>query len=123
MTEEIAESFKGCLAYWLDCLLGNRTMVSSFEGRTMGQVADRIERKLRMAFQPESLDVIDETNQHHGHAGWRESGETHFRVEIIASAFAGKSRVERQRAVYEVLAEELAGPVHALALTANAPAT
>ncbi len=89
----------------------------------MGQVADRIERKLRMAFQPESLDVIDETNQHHGHAGWRESGETHFRVEIIASAFAGKSRVERQRAVYEVLAEELAGPVHALALTANAPAT
>ena len=57
----------------------------------MGQVADRIERKLRMAFQPESLAVIDETNQHHGHAGWRESGETHFRVEIVAEAFAGKS--------------------------------
>jgi BolA protein len=87
----------------------------------MGQVADRIERKLRMAFQPDSLAVIDETNQHHGHAGWRESGETHFRVEIIAKAFTGKSRVERQRAVYQVLAEELAGPVHALALTANAP--
>jgi len=87
----------------------------------MGQVAERIERKLRMAFQPETLSVIDETNQHHGHAGWRESGETHFRVEITALAFAGKSRVERQRAVYQVLAEELAGPVHALALTANAP--
>jgi BolA protein len=87
----------------------------------MGQVADRIERKLRMAFQPESLAVIDESNQHHGHAGWRESGETHFRVEITAQAFAGKSRVERQRAVYQVLSEELAGPVHALALTASAP--
>jgi BolA family transcriptional regulator, general stress-responsive regulator len=87
----------------------------------MGQVADRIERKLRMAFQPETLAVIDESNLHHGHAGWRESGETHFRVEIVAGSFAGKSRVERQRAVYQVLAEELAGPVHALALTANAP--
>ena len=87
----------------------------------MGQVAERIERKLRMAFQPETLNVIDETNQHHGHAGWRESGETHFRVEITAAAFTGKSRVERQRAVYDVLAEELAGPVHALALSANAP--
>ena len=87
----------------------------------MGQVADRIERKLRSAFQPEQLAVIDETNQHHGHAGWRESGETHFRVEITAAAFVGKSRVDRQRAVYQVLAEELAGPVHALALSANAP--
>jgi BolA family transcriptional regulator, general stress-responsive regulator len=87
----------------------------------MGQVADRIERKLRSAFQPEQLAVIDETNQHHGHAGWRESGETHFRVEIVAQAFTGQSRVDRQRAVYQVLAEELAGPVHALALTANAP--
>jgi BolA protein len=87
----------------------------------MGQVAERIERKLRMAFQPETLSVIDESNQHHGHAGWRESGETHFRVEIAAAAFAGKSRVERQRAVYQVLAEELAGPVHALALTASEP--
>ena len=73
----------------------------------MGQVSERIERKLRMAFQPETLSVVDETNQHHGHAGWRESGETHFRVEITARAFSGKSRVERQRAVYQVLAEEL----------------
>lgn len=87
----------------------------------MGQVADRIESKLRAAFQPDALAVIDETNQHHGHAGWRESGETHFRVEITAQSFAGKSRVERQRAVYQVLAEELAGPVHALALSANVP--
>jgi len=87
----------------------------------MAGVKARIESKLKAAFAPEALDVEDQTNQHHGHAGWRESGETHFRVEIVAQAFAGKSRVEGQRAVYQVLAEELAGPVHALALTVNAP--
>lgn len=87
----------------------------------MGQMAERIERKLRMAFQPETLSVVDESEQHRGHGGWREGGETHFRVEITAKAFAGKSRVERQREVYQVLAEELAGQVHALALSANAP--
>ncbi|WP_303981330.1 BolA family transcriptional regulator [Dongia mobilis] len=87
----------------------------------MGQVADGMTAKLRAAFDPEQLNVIDETNQHHGHAGWKESGETHFKVEITAAAFAGKSRVDRQRLVYGVLAEDLAGPVHALALVVRAP--
>ena len=87
----------------------------------MGQVADGMTAKLRAAFDPEQLNVIDETNQHHGPAGWKESGETHFKVEITAAAFAGKSRVDRQRLVYGVLAEDLAGPVHALALVVRAP--
>ncbi|HVJ32552.1 MAG TPA: BolA family protein [Terriglobia bacterium] len=87
----------------------------------MGQVADRLERKLREAFQPESLRIIDQTNEHHGHAAWRESGETHFRVEITAANFAGKSRVERQRQIYAVLAEDMDNPVHALSLVAKAP--
>lgn len=87
----------------------------------MGQVADRLERKLRDAFQPEQLQVIDQTNEHHGHAGWRESGETHFRVEITAAGFAGKSRVERQRQIYAVLAEDMNNPVHALSLLVRAP--
>ncbi|HVI90860.1 MAG TPA: BolA family protein [Dongiaceae bacterium] len=87
----------------------------------MGQVADRLERKLREAFQPEMLRVIDQTNEHHGHAGWRESGETHFRVEITATSFVGKSRVERQRQIYAVLAEDMNNPVHALSLVAKAP--
>ncbi|MBL8707568.1 MAG: BolA family transcriptional regulator [Rhodospirillaceae bacterium] len=77
--------------------------------------------KLQAAFAPERLDVIDETNQHYGHAGWRESGETHFKVVIAAAAFAGKGRVERQRMVYQILADDLAGPVHALALVVKAP--
>lgn len=87
----------------------------------MGMVADTMRAKLEAAFAPEHLEVIDETNQHYGHAGWRESGETHFKVQITAAAFAGKSRVERQRMVYQILADDLAGPVHALALVVKAP--
>ena len=87
----------------------------------MATVKARIESKLVAAFAPEQLEVEDQTNQHHGHAGWRESGETHFRVSIRSAQFAGRSRVERQRAIYAVLSEELAGPVHALAISAQAP--
>ncbi len=87
----------------------------------MEQKAERIERKLREAFQPEFLAVIDESDDHHGHAGWREEGETHFRVEMRSVAFTGKTRLDRQRAVYAVLAKELAEGVHALALSLEAP--
>lgn len=87
----------------------------------MGAVGERIESKLRAAFAPEHLVVSDESNLHRGHAGARPGGETHFRVAIRSAQFAGKSRVERQRLVYGILAEELAGPVHALALSADAP--
>lgn len=88
----------------------------------MGAVGARIESKLRAAFAPEHLVVSDESNLHRGHVGSREGGETHFRVAIRSAQFAGKSRVERQRLIYGILAEELAGPVHALALSAEAPA-
>ena len=72
------------------------------------------------AFQPVSLNIKDESSQHAGHNGARPEGETHFRVEIVAGAFAGKSRVDCQRMVYAVLADELAGPVHALSVSATA---
>jgi len=85
-------------------------------------VAATIESKLRAALAPTRLAVIDESDLHRGHAGWRPEGETHFRVEVVAESFAGLSRVARQRRVYELLAEELAGPVHALSLTARTPA-
>ena len=81
----------------------------------------RIESKLREAFTPDSLEVVDESEQHRGHAGWREGGETHFRVHMVASAMAGKSRLERQRAVNRCLADELATSVHALAMELRAP--
>jgi BolA protein len=82
----------------------------------MGAVADRMQQKLQAAFAPARLEVLDESESHRGHGGWREGGETHFRVVMAAAAFDGLSRVDRQRAVNRVLADELAGPVHALAL-------
>ncbi|MCV9939539.1 BolA family transcriptional regulator [Boseaceae bacterium BT-24-1] len=84
-------------------------------------MADRIAVKLTAELAPEHLKVIDESHQHHGHAGWREGGETHFRVEVVSPAFAGKSRLERHRLVNGALSEELAGGVHALAIVARAP--
>ena len=82
---------------------------------------DSIINKLREAFLPESLDVVDESHLHEGHAGHRPGGETHFRVYIVSPAFEGKSRVERHRMVNATLAAELKGPVHALAIKAQAP--
>jgi BolA protein len=84
-------------------------------------VRSRIENKLQVAFQPDALQVVDESHLHAGHAGARPEGETHFRVTVVSPAFAGKSRVERHRMVNATLAEELAGPVHALAVHASAP--
>jgi BolA protein len=85
------------------------------------RVADRIRSKLQAAFSPMRLAVTDDSARHKGHAGARPEGETHFTVEIVSAAFVGMSRVERQRRIYGVLAEELAGPVHALSLSARAP--
>jgi BolA protein len=84
-------------------------------------VKDAITNRLREAFSPESLDVTDESHLHEGHAGHRAGGETHFRVYIVSNAFQGKSRIERHRMINAVLEAELAGPVHALTLTAHAP--
>jgi BolA protein len=88
----------------------------------MGTVAAAIARKLEQALTPEHLTVVDESHRHAGHAGARDSGESHFRVEIVSAGFDGKSRLERQRLVYQILSQELAGPVHALSVTARTPA-
>ncbi|HAQ36744.1 MAG: BolA family transcriptional regulator [Maricaulis sp.] len=87
----------------------------------MGEVRDRIMAKLTSAFAPSQLKVTDESAMHAGHAGAPEGGESHFHVQIVSEAFAGKSRLDRQRAVNAVLADELAGPVHALTMTVEAP--
>ena len=82
---------------------------------------DLITEKLTTAFAPESIDVVDESHRHEGHAGHRPGGETHFRVYIVSSAFQGKSRLARHRMINETLASELQGGVHALAIHASAP--
>jgi BolA protein len=89
------------------------------------RVTDRIRLKLTAAFAPQSLEVVDESHRHAGHAGATRDdgsqGETHFHVHLVSAAFEGVSRVERQRRVYAALSDELKGPVHALSLTLLAP--
>jgi BolA protein len=85
------------------------------------RTADHITEKLTEAFAPESLRVVDESHLHDGHAGHRPGGETHYRLHIVSQAFQGKTRIERHRMINGVLAAELAGGVHALAIHAAAP--
>lgn len=84
-------------------------------------VADTIRTKLEAAFRPAEIEVIDESHRHKGHAGARPEGETHFRLTVVTPAFEGMTRLARQRAVNAALREELAGPVHALAMTTLTP--
>lgn len=84
----------------------------------LGPVARQIERKLKQALQPVDLTIEDDSQRHVGHAGHDGQGESHFNVTIVADRFAGKSRVDRQRLVYQILSEELAGRVHALSIRA-----
>ena len=85
------------------------------------QVSDSIHDKLSKALSPEKLEVIDESHLHAGHAGAREGGESHFRLLIVSASFEGLSRVARQRLVNQALREELAGPIHALAMKTLTP--
>lgn len=81
----------------------------------------RMREKLMIALNPTRLDVINESHMHAGHASSPGTGESHFKVVIVSPAFASKSRVERHRMVNAALADELAGPVHALAISTFAP--
>ena len=87
----------------------------------MGAIFETIRDKLTDAFQPTRLEIEDDSARHAGHAGTREGGESHFNVTIESTAFAGTAKVARQRMVYRALADELAGPVHALSVQALAP--
>lgn len=81
----------------------------------MGMVSE-IEEKLRAAFSPRVLEVVDDSESHRGHAGFQEGGESHFNVKIVADAFGGQSRLARHRAVHAALGPEIIGRIHALAL-------
>jgi BolA protein len=84
-------------------------------------LATWIEKTLRERLHPAELAVTDESEKHRGHAGWREGGETHFRLYIVSEAFVGKSRIDRHRLVNEVLKGAFDRGLHALALQAKAP--
>jgi BolA protein len=97
----------------------DRDMSHDYPGKM--QTKQRISEKLTAAFSPQSLEVVDESHKHEGHAGHKPGGETHFRVYIVSDAFKGKSRVARHRMINETLSSELSGGVHALAIHAKAP--
>ena len=84
-------------------------------------VEDQIREKLILAFAPDALEVVNDSDRHAGHAGSPKTGESHFTIKVVSAAFRGKSRLERHRMVNTVLAQELAGKVHALALAALTP--
>jgi len=83
-------------------------------------VAQDIRQRLA-ALQPQQLDLVDESESHRGHAGYREGGGTHWRLTIVSPAFAGKPTVARHRLVYQALGELMQHPIHALAISARAP--
>jgi BolA family transcriptional regulator, general stress-responsive regulator len=82
---------------------------------------ERIVARLKEALDPTSLEVVDESDRHAGHAGAREGGGTHYRVRVVSAKFERRSRVERHRLVYDLLAPEFADGLHALALVAKTP--
>lgn len=86
-----------------------------------GPIAQEISRLLTQAFAPTRLDVIDDSDRHRGHAGHDGTGESHFTVEIEAAAFAGVSRLQRQRLVNAALGDIPGQRVHSLAIKARAP--
>ncbi len=83
-------------------------------------VAERIRSRLQ-ALEPVALDLVDESEQHRGHAGYREGGSTHWRLSIVSPRFAGKPALARHRMVYQALGELMQHPIHALAITARSP--
>ena len=79
-----------------------------------------IRRRLEEAFTPETLDVLDESESHRGHAGFQDGGESHFRVRMKSTALEGQSRIARHRAVHAAIGPDLMGQIHALALELEA---
>ena len=90
-------------------------------GQTPGPVAAEMLRRLNSALSPARVDLIDDSEQHRGHGGYNPAGESHFTLLIESTAFAGKSRVERQRMIYSALGDLMHERVHALSIRAAAP--
>lgn len=83
-------------------------------------VADELRDKLQAAFDLQHLEVIDDSEQHRGHAGYQEGGQSHFNIVIKSLAFESMSRIQRHRAVHEALGKELVGRIHALSMQISA---
>jgi BolA family transcriptional regulator, general stress-responsive regulator len=95
--------------------------IEAKEAKPTMPVQDTIAEKLRRAFAPTELEVVNDSHRHAGHGGSPQTGESHFSVMVVSQAFAGRSRLERHRMVNAALADELAASVHALAVTTLTP--
>jgi BolA protein len=85
-------------------------------------VSVEAEIRARLAgLEPELLELVDESEKHKGHAGWRPGGGTHWRLRIVSGRFAGKTTLARHRMVYESLGALMQHPIHALAIEARVP--
>jgi len=86
-----------------------------------GPVATEMLVRLNSALSPTSIELVDDSGQHRGHGGYNPAGESHFSLRIESLAFAGKTRVERQRMIYSALGDLMQERVHALSIRATAP--
>lgn len=86
-----------------------------------GPVATEMLARLNSALSPTRVELVDDSEQHRGHGGYNPAGESHFSLRIESAAFAGKSRVERQRLIYAALGDLMRERVHALSIRATAP--
>lgn len=100
---------------------GLRLRRAACKTQTMVEIARRIRAKLERALQPQELEIVDQSDLHRGHRGYHPKGESHFKVIVVAQAFDRFSTLQRHRQIYSLLAEELAGRVHALSITALTP--
>ena len=83
-------------------------------------ITEEIRTRLQAAFDPSQLEVVDDSESHRGHAGYRDGGESHFNVLIRSTSFDGQSRIQRHRAVHSALGADLVGRIHALSLDISA---
>jgi BolA protein len=89
--------------------------------QTTGPIAAEMLRRLKSELSPTSIELVDDSERHRGHGGYNPAGESHFSLAVESEAFAGKSRVERQRMIYAALGELMEARVHALSIRATAP--
>src|SRR4029079_9617928 len=105
----------------LDCFVAiERLYIRAMNARETGPVATEMLRRLNSSLAPTHVELVDDSEQHRGHGGYNPAGESHFSLRIESAAFAGKSRVERQRLVYSALGDLMRERVHALSIKALA---
>lgn len=97
------------------------TYIGGMNAERTGPVASEMLRRLNSALSPSMVQLVDDSEKHRGHAGYNPAGESHFSLSIESAAFAGKSRVERQRMIYAALGDLMHERVHALSIRAMAP--